>query len=272
MYRDTTIEQVRPGISAAGAKVAVFDFDGTLSLIRTGWVDVMVPMMVEILVDLKTGEREADLTAVVRDFVWRLTGKETIYQMMEFVEQVRKRGGQALEPLAYKKIYLDRLWTKICGRIEDLEDGRAAPEDYLVPGARPLLESLKERGLKLYLASGTDEIYMRREAHLLDVARYFDGGVYGAQDDLRSFSKKLLIQRIVSGTGVGGSEILGFGDGFVEIEEVKLVGGVTVGVATTEPECRTVDAWKRERLIGVGADFIVPNFLQHRELMQALFP
>ena len=47
------IEQVRPGASAAGARVALFDFDGTLSLIRSGWVDVMVPMMVEILLDLQ---------------------------------------------------------------------------------------------------------------------------------------------------------------------------------------------------------------------------
>ena len=36
------------------------------------------------------------------------------------------------------------------------------------------------------------------------------------------------------------------GDGYVEIEEVKLVGGVAVGVASTEPECVTVDEWKRQ--------------------------
>jgi len=36
-------------LSPAGARVALFDFDGTLSLIRTGWQQVMVPMMVEIL-------------------------------------------------------------------------------------------------------------------------------------------------------------------------------------------------------------------------------
>jgi hypothetical protein len=113
---------------------------------------------------------------------------------------------------------------------------------------------------------------MKEEARLLDVARYFDGGVYGAQDDYKSFSKKILVQRIVSSTGVKGEEIIGFGDGSVEIEEVKQVGGVTVGVATTEPECRDVDAWKRQRLIGAGADYIVPNFLCHGELMTALFP
>jgi phosphoglycolate phosphatase len=265
------IEQIRPGASAAGARVALFDFDGTLSLIRSGWVDVMVPMMVEILLDLRTGESEPELTSLVQDFVWRLTGKETIYQMIEFAAHVSQRGGSALEPLEYKRMYLDRLWTKISGRVEELRGGKTSPEQYLVPGARALLERLKDQGLRLYLASGTDEIYMKEEARLLDVARYFDGGVYGALDDYKSFSKKILIQRILSQTDVRGPEIVGFGDGYVEIEEVKLVGGTAVGVATQEPECRVVDDWKRQRLIGVGADFIVPNFLAHAELADALF-
>jgi phosphoglycolate phosphatase len=265
------LEPIRPSASAARARVALFDFDGTLSLIRSGWVEVMVPMMVEILLDLKTGETEAELRAVVEDFVWRLTGKETIYQMMEFADHVRQRGGHALDPLEYKKMYLDRLWVRIKGRVEDLREGRVSPEQYMVPGARALLESLRQRGLKMYLASGTDEVYMKEEARLLDVSRYFDGGVYGALDDYKSFSKKILIQRIISTTDVEGSEILGFGDGYVEIEEVKQVGGVTVGVATTEPECMIVDDWKRQRLIGVGADYIVPNYLCHQQLLETLF-
>jgi phosphoglycolate phosphatase len=269
---DHMIEAIRKEASVAGARVAVFDFDGTLSLIRSGWVEVMVPMMVEILLDLKTGESEAELTSIVQDFVWRLTGKETIYQMMEFADHVTRRGGQALDPLEYKKQYLDRLWVRIRVRVEDLREGRVSPEQYLVPGARALLESLKARGLKMYLASGTDEIYMKEEARLLDVARYFDGGVFGALDDYKSFSKKILIQRILATTDVQGGEILGFGDGYVEIEEVKQVGGVTVGVASTEPECMVVDDWKRQRLIGVGADYIVPNFLAHAQLVSILFP
>jgi phosphoglycolate phosphatase-like HAD superfamily hydrolase len=265
------IQQIRPGTSAAGARVAIFDFDGTVSLIRSGWVEVMVPMMVEILADLKTGESEAELQQVVQDFVWRLTGKETIYQMMEFAENVRKRGGKTLEPIEYKKMYLDLLWEKIRGRVEELQQGKASPEQYLVPGARALLERLKEQGLKMYLASGTDHANVVQEAGLLDVSRYFDGGVFGAQDDLKSFSKKLLIQRIISGTDVAGGQIVGFGDGYVEIEEVKLVGGVAVGVATKEPACVEIDDWKRDRLVGVGADFIVPNFERHAELTGLLF-
>ena len=266
-----TMEQVRPGASATGAKVAFFDFDGTLSLVRSGWMDVMVPMMVEILADLKTGESDAELKAVVEDFVWRLTGKETIYQMIEFADNVSKRGGRALDPLEYKKMYLDLLWERIRGRVEELKSGHVSPEKYMVPGTRTLLESLKERGLRMYLASGTDEVYMKEEARLIDVAKYFDGGVYGALDDYKSFSKKILVQRILAGADVRGEEIIGFGDGYVEIEEVKLVGGVAVGVASTEPECMVVDEWKRQRLIGVGADYIVPNYLCHKELMGALF-
>ena len=72
-------------------------------LIRSGWMNVMVPMMVEILADLKTGESEEQLRALVEEFVWRLTGKETIYQMIAFAEAIEARGGKPLEPLAYKQ-------------------------------------------------------------------------------------------------------------------------------------------------------------------------
>jgi phosphoglycolate phosphatase len=265
------IENVRPGVSARHARVVLFDFDGTLSLIRSGWMSVMVPMMVEILADLNSGESEEQLRGLVEEFVWRLTGKETIYQMIAFAEAVEARGGKALDPLAYKKMYLDLLWGKIEKRVEALRQGKADPEEFMVPGSRALLERLRDKGLKMYLASGTDEIYMKEEARLLGVTQYFDGGVYGAKDDY-SFSKAILIQRILSSAEFQGHEFLGFGDGYVEIEEVKNVGGVAVGVASEEPACTRVDEWKRQRLIGVGADYIVPNYLCGEELISSLFP
>jgi phosphoglycolate phosphatase-like HAD superfamily hydrolase len=253
-------------------EVALFDFDGTLSLIRSGWMEVMIPMMVEILRDLKTGETDDQLRQVVEDYVWRLTGKETLYQMIALAEEVKRRGGTPLDPLAYKQMYLDRLWEVIRDRVEDLRAGRCSPDRYLVPGARRLLEALQARGLIMYLASGTDERFVKEEADLLDVSRYFEGRIYGALDDLTSFSKQLIVQRILSIPGVQGNQLLAFGDGYVEIEEVKLVGGLAVGVATAEPECQAVDEWKRQRLVGVGADFIIPNYACHDELMSTLFP
>jgi phosphoglycolate phosphatase-like HAD superfamily hydrolase len=265
------IEHLRPGASAVNARVALFDFDGTISVIRSGWMEIMVPMMVEILMELKTGEREEDLRAVVEEFVGRLTGKQTMYQMVALAEEIEKRGGKPLDPLAYKNRYLDLLNDRIRDTLTELRESRCSPEKYLVPGARELLESLKERGLKMYLASGTDQIYMREEARLLDVDRYFDGGVYGALDDYKAFSKRILIQRLIASAECSGDQFLGFGDGYVEIENIKEVGGVTVGVATAEPECLEVDEWKRKRLTGVGADYIIPNYLCREELFQTLF-
>lgn len=266
------IENLRPGVNATRARVALFDFDGTLSTIRSGWMDVMVPMMVEELLNLKTGESEEELTAIVREFVGRLTGRQTMYQMIELAEEMKKRGGEPQDPLVYKHRYLELLWERIKGRVEQLENGEIAPEHYMVPGTIELLEALKERGLRMYLASGTDHVYMKREADLLGVSKYFDGGVFGALDDYKAFSKAILIQQIIAGAEAKGEEFLGFGDGYVEIENVKQVGGVAVGVASDEPECAKVDEWKRDRLVKVGADFIVPNYMHHQQLMATLFP
>ncbi len=265
------IECLRPSRSAGRARVVLFDFDGTISTIRSGWMDVMVGMMVEILSDLRSGESEQELTDVVVEFVGRLTGKQTMYQMVELAEHVEKRGGQPPDPLEYKKLYLSRLNEKIAGRLTDLRSGQAEPEKYMVPGARGFLQALRDRGLKMYLASGTDQIYMREEANLLDVAKYFDGGVFGALDDYKSFSKRILIQRLIAESEFHGDEFLGFGDGYVEIENIHEVDGVAVGVATDEPDCLRVDEWKRERLVKSGADFIIPNFRGQDELLDALF-
>ena len=265
------LETVNPGAHARGARVALFDFDGTLSLVRAGWEHVMIPMMVEYLLETRSGESEEELTQIVEGFVGHLTGRQTIFQMMELADQVKKRGGSPKEPLEYKHEYLDKLMVKIEGKREGLRSGEIPPDELILPGGRRLLEALKDRGLTLYLASGTDQIYMREEAELLDVAKYFDGNVFGALDDYKKFSKKILIEKIIRESDFEGEQFVGFGDGFVEIENVKEVGGVAVGVASDEPECRQVNPVKRDRLIGVGADWIVPNFAAHDELMTALF-
>jgi phosphoglycolate phosphatase len=264
------IEILSKGAHAGAAKVVLFDFDGTLSLIRAGWVEVMVPMMVDLLVETKSGERVEQIREIVLEFVGRLTGKETIYQMMAFADAIRERGGTPQEPIVYKKMYLDLLFKHIEHRLTALRSKRASAQEYLVPGSIALLNDLKERGLTMYLASGTDHADVVEEAKLLGIHDYF-AGVFGAQDDLKSFSKGMLIARIIDSAEFRGNEFLGFGDGYVEIEEVKKVGGIAVGVATHEPECLAVDTWKRDRLVGVGADFIVPNYNDLDELTEALF-
>jgi len=265
------VETIHPGTSAPGARIAVFDFDGTVSLIRAGWVDIMVAMMLEVLAALDTGESQADLRHAVEPFIWRLTGKDTLYQMIALAEQVTLRGGTPLDPREYKQQFLSRLFAVSGPRIQQLRDRRCAPDQYLVPGTRALLEDLRSRGLHLYLASGTDEDHLKAEAGLLDITRYFDGGVYGALPDPGAFSKRMLIERILRLPGMRPHHLIGFGDGPVEIEELKRAGSLAVGLATDEPECRDTSPWKRRNLIEVGADYIIPNYLCRPVLLPMLF-
>ena len=65
--------------------------------------------------------------------------------------------------------------------------------------------------------------------------------------------------------------LIGFGDGPVEIEELKRAGALAVGLATDEPECRDTSPWKRRNLIEVGADYIIPNYLCRQVLLPMLF-
>ena len=271
MLLDAEIEVLRPDLPRGRFRSVLFDFDGTLSLIREGWPQVMIPMMVEVLRETGTRENDAELHAAVEDFVMRLNGRQTIYQMIQLADEVRRRGGQPLEPLAYKHRYHDLLMQRIQSRIADLESGPATPEDWTVPGSHALLEELRKRGMTLYLASGTDLKYVRREAGLLGLVPYFDGHIHGALDDYKSFSKRMIIDRILAENDLQGDELLGFGDGFVEIEEVKKVGGVAVAVASDEVRRQGINAWKRNRLVQAGADVVIPEYRNSQRLLRYLF-
>jgi len=82
----------------------------------------MIPMMVEILSQTPLAEDHASLEKVVREFVTRLTGKQTIYQMIQLCEEITKRGGNAEDPLYYKQMYNERLNDHIRYRITQLKE------------------------------------------------------------------------------------------------------------------------------------------------------
>jgi len=269
---DSSIEIVRPdALRRATILHALFDFDGTLSLIRQGWQDVMVPLMVEVLRATPRHEPVGELESVVREFVTRTTGKQTIYQMIGLRDMVLERGGKPLDALEYKRIYLERLWARIRGRVERLDRGEALPRDLMVPGAEDILECLTDLGVTCYLASGTDVPYVVREAEVLGLARYFGGRIYGALENWQDYSKAMVIERILRENRLNGYELVTFGDGFVEIEETVKAGGIAVGVASDEERRGgLVDAWKRDRLIQAGAQVIVPDFGEHQALLAVL--
>ena len=250
----------------------LFDFDGTLSLIREGWPEVMVPMMIEYLQATGTSEDTTTLHNICAEFVMELTGKQTIYQMIRLADEVRQRGGTPPDPVDYKNEYHARLMHRIEARRERLRSGRAEPAEMMVPGSVGLLEQLRTRGTTMYLASGTDEHYVREEVALLQLDSFFGQHIYGARDDYKAFSKAQVIDRILSDNSLDGHALLGFGDGFVEIQNLRDAGGTAVAVASDESgRSGQPDAWKRQRLIAAGAHVVVPDYAEATRLIDWLW-
>jgi len=247
-------------------KSALFDFDGTISLIREGWQQVMIPYFTDELSKVWDGD---GVEGHVAGFVHGLTGKQTIFQCIRLAEEIEQRGGAPLTPGEYKAEYLRRLMTHIKNRREALENG-ANPEDYMVAGSLSLLKALKNKGVRLYLASGTDECDVLAEAKLLKIDQYFDGGIYGANEADVDCSKELVIRRILEEDRLDPAELVSFGDGFVEIELTKDAGGYPVAVATDEKRGRGIDESKRDRLIKAGAMMVIPTFEDAERLCKAL--
>ena len=272
LFLDNTTIEVHREIQRGNIRHVVFDFDGTISLIRDGWQNVMVPMMVEFLqTETDTTETPEHLEALVVEFVDRLTGKQTIYQMMQLGEEIEKRGGTPKEPLAYKDEYNRRLLPVVEERIAGLAAGKLSAEPLRVPMSLEFLQSLREMGINCYLASGTDVEFVKNEAELLGVAPYFDGGIFGALREYKKFSKAMVIQKILTDFELSGNELLIIGDGYVEIENATAVGAIAVGVASVEDNRYNMNADKRERLIRAGADIIIPDFREGAQLLNYLF-
>lgn len=265
--------EFRPGFAARPQiSQAVFDFDGTLSIIREGWPAVMLGMFAEMLPP-QAGDTDEAVRAMLFDDMMSLNGKQTIYQMIRFAERVKERGGSPMEPLWYKHEYLRRLDEKIKSRLEGIQSGKIPAGAFLVTGSIHLLELLRKRGVNLYLASGTDEPFVKREAALLGVAPFFGEKIYGAKDDYKQFSKKMVIERILRENQIAGANLLAFGDGYVEIQNTKEAGGMAIAVASDEANNGSgkIDEWKRNRLVGVGADMVIPDYRDAEALLEAIF-
>jgi phosphoglycolate phosphatase-like HAD superfamily hydrolase len=151
-----------------------------------------------------------------------------------------------------------------------LTGGAARPAEWAVPGAHALLDQLRARGLALALASGTEIDHVRREAELLGLAGYFGERIYAPADVLAPFAKGAVIAALVAEWGLGPGELLGFGDGVVETEEVRRAGGVAVGVASRPRGETGINPWKRRQLVAAGADLIIPDYRQAGPVVDGL--
>jgi phosphoglycolate phosphatase-like HAD superfamily hydrolase len=263
------IEILRADIPRGGYRAVVFDFDGTLSLLRRNWQGLMIPMMVEWLLKLDTGEASGRLKKLVEHFVIELTGKPTMVQMQRLVDEIKQRGHEAEPPEFYFEQYQTSLMHQANARIRAVQRGHAAPDAMAVAGSRRLLNELQQRNLQLVLASGTEYKDVVNELSVLDFASYFDKRVYAPVNQDPKFSKLAIMQNLVR-QGAPAKSLIAIGDGPAEIVAIKKVGGLAIGLASNEVTGSGIDPLKREHLIRAGADMIIGDFRCWPRLLERL--
>ncbi|MBI2421238.1 MAG: HAD family hydrolase [Candidatus Hydrogenedentes bacterium] len=266
------VQLINPDIPVGKIKHALFDFDGTISLLREGWPEIMAPVCVELICG-DTAPTPA-IEAEVAQMIDETTGIQTILQMERLVEMIREHGlvpeDRIPDAHACKQVYLDRLMVPVRERIARLESGALSVEEVTVRGVFRFLELLAERGVTLYVFSGTDRDDVRNEAAKVGAAPYFKE-IWGALRTVEEYSKEQVIRDVIAEHDLHGSEILAVGDGPVELRNVKAVGGIALGVASDELRGHGWDHSKTARLTKAGADILIPDFTHADELVAFLF-
>lgn len=263
-------EVVNPHVRRGRFRAAVFDFDGTLSLVREGWAAVMANLGLDLFRERQLAIEPSTLELLEEEML-RLSGKPSIFQMRRLAEIVGERGGEAPDPDSLLAEFLRRLFATVGHRKDRLTARLDPPAAWAVTGAHAVLDNLQRRGVALYLASGTDHDYVLQEAELLDLTRYFGKHIYAPADNTPNFAKRDVMAMILRDHGVAGEELLGFGDGYSETVEVKRVGGVAVGLATVEAGVPGLNRMKRDILIELGADVVIADYAEQEQLVAWLF-
>ena len=211
-------------------------------------------MMVEILLETKSGETEEQLDAIVEEFVGRLTGKQTMYQMIELAEKIEERGGTPARSARVQEASTSTgSGTGSSDRIEELRKGHCSPEKYLVPGSRRAAGGSQGARLKMYLASGTDEVYMQEEAGCSSRASLLRW---------RRLRRARRLQELLEGDpdpahhrvgGVQGRRVSRLRRRLRRDREREAASAASRWASPpTSPNAAKVDEWKRKRLVGVG--------------------
>ena len=239
----------------------------------------MEPVMIKSILGDQYETADTSLFEKVRirvlDFIDKSTGIQTIVQMEGLVKMVDEFNlvpkEAILDKFGYKEIYNTGLMEMVDKRMSKLKSGQLTVQDFTMKGAVCFLHALKEKGVRIYLASGTDKADVINEAKSLGYDDLFDGGIYGSVGDISKYSKKMVIENIIKVNKLKGNELLVIGDGPVEIKECRKAGGIAIGIGSDEIRRYGLNKEKRSRLIKSGAQIIIPDFSQANELVDLLF-
>ncbi len=277
--KNTEIEIINRWPENVQIRHAIFDHDGTISTLREGWELIMAPMMIKAILGdkYKTVDKTFydKVKKSVDELIDKTTGVQTLAQMAALRDLVKEYGfvpkDQIRDMHGYKKIYNEELLKMVRRREKKYKNGELSLSDLTMKNAVAFVKSLYDKGITLYLASGTDEEDVKHEAGIFGYDRFFEGGIYGSVGDINKEVKKMVLEKILNNIGESNyHQIVTFGDGPVEIRETRKRGGLTAGVASNEIKRYGLNERKRTRLIKAGADIIVPDFTQMDTLLGLL--
>ncbi len=275
----TEIEIIKGWREKPRIRHAIFDHDGTISTLREGWENIMAPVMIKAIL----GEHYNDVDGNVyekakfrvKEYIDKTTGIQTIVQMHGLLDLIVEFGfvpkNEILDAEGYKKLYNEELLMMVGERVKKFKNGELLIDDLTVKGSVQFIKELYDRGVKLYLASGTDVEDVVRESETLGYDHYFEGRIYGSVGDVKKDAKKIVLDQILNAVGDSAAgNLITFGDGPVEIRETGKRGGFTVGLASDELRRYGLNRHKRTRLVMAGADIIIPDFSQFERILELL--
>jgi len=252
----------------------LFDFDGTLSHERDGWINLMASLNSSALsYEVPEMTKEDALRWVLSD-IEATIGIPTYMQMKRLADEIKRRTGKVYSPQQFKDAYISMLVSMVDGLYEKIDRNEISKECLLVPGSLKLMELIQSVYGKdsLYIASGTDIGTVKKSVGMLGLDRFFQGKIVasGSLKDPEQCAKKAILNMLVKEKCLEQGQLCCFGDGVPEIENVARAGGICVGVLTPDvsdySEIFTLDS-KRRRLIDAGAHILVQDYSDAKELI-----
>jgi phosphoglycolate phosphatase len=139
------------------------------------------------------------------------------------------------------------------------------PRKGILPGVRPLLDALADRGdVHLALLTGNYHEGARVKLEYFDLWRYFRSGAFGDESHDRNALFNVALDRVVEDGGprVHPSEVVIVGDTPLDVAVAKAGGARSLGVAT--------GSYDEQALKESGADLVLTDFTNLEAVLRAL--
>lgn len=271
------VEILRPMPANMRITFCMTDWDGTLSLLRSGWPELMLQTAREALTEAGArGERLEGLISQYGRKVSERTGQPTIRQMMALEELIENETKVRMDRWKLKEAYNARLDALRRERIRILADDPDRRKEFLVAGAVEFFEALKERGVQIAAVSGSDHETVLADVKALGLGHLFGKSVFGydrKRHGEMGDAKESVIRAMIQKEGLAGNNLLVVGDGPIELEVGERAGGCALALVSNEgndPTGINTEAEKRRRLMAANPHLLIYDFGSLPELLSIL--